>query len=113
MWAGFNWRSLLTTTIKCAVVKIVGNSLTVELVSASQELRSVVKEEVRRDSSVSVVTTLRAGRLKGPSTNPSMAEAFSSPLHSACCSVGTVAKRPGREADHSPPSSAQAMNNWI
>jgi len=56
VWAGFNWQALVTTTMKRAV----GNSLTAELISASRELRSVVKE-VRRDSSVSIVITLGMG----------------------------------------------------
>jgi hypothetical protein len=74
MWAAFNWRALGITTMKCAVVNIVGNYLTVELLSASRELRSVVKEEVRRDSSVSIVTTLSAGRLKVRGSNPGMSK---------------------------------------
>jgi len=61
VWAGFNRQVLVTTTMKRAVVKIVGNSLTDVLISASRELRSVVKEEVHRDSSVSIVTTLELG----------------------------------------------------
>jgi hypothetical protein len=42
VWAGFRWWAPVTTTMKCAVVKTVENSLTVELLSASRELRSVV-----------------------------------------------------------------------
>jgi hypothetical protein len=74
--AAFNWQAFETTTMQCAVVNIVGNYLTVELLSASRELHSVVrvKEEVCRDSSVSIVTTLRAGRLKCRGSNPGMSK---------------------------------------
>jgi hypothetical protein len=33
--------------------------------------------------------------------------------HPASYPMGAVVKRPGREADHSPPTSAEVKNTWI
>jgi hypothetical protein len=73
-----------------------------------------------RDSSVGTATRLRAGRSGFKGSSPGGAENLSlhhriqngSGVHSPSYAIGTRAlflgaKRPGREADHSPPSSAE------
>jgi hypothetical protein len=69
---------------------------------------------------------LRAGRLRGRSSSPDKVKNFSLPqivqtgsrVHPTSYPKGTRSlsqgvKRPGREADHSPPASAEVKNMWI
>jgi len=71
-----------------------------------------------RDSSVSIVTTFRSGRTKGNVSILVMGDRLSvlrniqtgSGSHPAFYSVATGVKRPGRDTDHSPPSSADVEN---
>jgi hypothetical protein len=78
---------------------------------------------MNRDSSVSIVSRLRAGRLGFESRQGLGIFLFATasrtalgPTHPpvqwvpAALSLGV--KRPGREADHSPPSSAEVENAW-
>jgi hypothetical protein len=78
-----------------------------------------------RGSSVSIVTRLRAGRAGFDSWQGQLRDVFNFAIASrpdlgptqrpnewiqAALSLGI--KRPGRQADHSPPSSAEIKNAW-
>jgi hypothetical protein len=69
---------------------------------------------------------LRAGRLRGRSSSPGRVKNFlfstssrpalgstQPPIQWVPGALFPGVKRPGREADHSPPASAEAKKNWI
>jgi hypothetical protein len=69
---------------------------------------------------------LRAGRPRGRSSRPDSVKIFlfstwsrpaleptHPPLHLAPEALSSGVKRPGREADHSPPASAEVKKMWI
>jgi hypothetical protein len=69
---------------------------------------------------------LRAGRPKGRSSIPDRGKIFllstssrpvlgftQPPIQWVLGALSPVVKRPGREADHSPPTSAEVKNTWI
>jgi hypothetical protein len=83
----------------------------------------VLRSTASQDTVVGIVTGLRSGRpMNRISISDRRKETFlrsvrnGSDAHPAFCSVGTVGyflcgvKRPGREADHSPPCSAEVRS---
>jgi hypothetical protein len=62
----------------------------------------------RRGSVVGIAPELRAGLPRGQSPSPGKVKNF---LFSMSSRPGV--KLPGREADHSPPASAEAKKMWI
>jgi hypothetical protein len=79
-----------------------------------------------QDSVVGIATGLLAGRSRGQSSSPGMVKNFQFSISSRPtlgpsqppnqCAPGDLSlwvKRPGREADHSPPASAEVKKIWI
>jgi hypothetical protein len=73
-----------------------------------------------RDSSVGIATRLRAGRSGFDSRGGGLFTTVSRtalgptqpPIHWVPGALSLGVKRPGRDADHSPPSSAEVKNTW-
>jgi hypothetical protein len=76
-------------------------------------------------SAVGIATALRAGRLRGRSSNPGRIKNFlfctsakpalvpTQPSIQVPAALSPGVKRPGREADHSSPTSAEGKKMWV